>query len=461
MGLPHKAPFLSMLSANATALARSFREHDEKSLLNHLSYTAERFQESESSVHAFIPEDNRFERLRQEAKALLAQTSQSELPLPLFGIPVGIKDIFHVEGFVTRAGSRLPPEILQGPEAESVTQLKKAGALILGKTVTTEFAYFGPGPTRNPYNLEHTPGGSSSGSAAAISANLCWLALGTQTIGSIIRPASFCSVIGYKPSYDRISRAGVIPLAPSLDHVGIFTTDVEDAWLAASILCRDWRPDDIFKRTKDLPGPVLGIPEGPYLQRASPEMLAHFRAVCQFLSEAGYTVKTVNTMPDFDFIRERHYLITAAEAARVHQNWYPRFRELYHPKTIELLERGRTISDEALADALVGPEKLRSEFTQLMDEQGLDLWVSPSAPGPAPKGLDSTGDPVMNLPWTHSGLPVVNLPSGFNAEGLPLGLQLTGRWYVDENLLAWALHIGFELMMFDSKRRENNAINPK
>ncbi len=139
---------------------------------------------------------------------------------PLFGIPIGIKDIFHVNGFSTHAGSRLPPKQLMGEEAKCVSDLKKAGALILGKTVTTEFAYFEPGPTMNPHNPNHTPGGSSSGSAAAVAAGLCPLALGSQTIGSIIRPASFCGVVGYKPSYDRISRDGVIPVSPSLDHIG-------------------------------------------------------------------------------------------------------------------------------------------------------------------------------------------------------------------------------------------------
>ncbi len=457
MGLPHKAPFLSVLSADATVLAHSFRERGEEGLLDHLSYTAGQFQKSEPSVLAFVPEDNRFERLRQDAGALLARASQPELRLPLFGIPVGVKDIFHVEGFVTRAGSRLPSEILQGPEAESVTLLKKAGALILGKTATTEFAYFGPGPTRNPYHFEHTPGGSSSGSAAAVSANLCWLALGTQTIGSIIRPASFCSVIGYKPSYDRISRAGVIPLAPSLDHVGTFTTNVDDAWLAASILCQDWRAETLARKRKDLPKPVLGIPEGPYLQRASVEMLEHFRAVCQYLSEVGYIVKPVNAMPDFDDIRERHYLITAAEAARVHKDWFPRFRDLYHFKTIELLEKGQKISDETLAQALTGRETLRKKLLQAMDENGIDLWLSPSAPGSAPKGLDNTGDPVMNLPWTHAGLPAINLPSGFNVEGLPLGVQLVGRWYADESLLAWAFDLQHEMMLFALSRWENKS----
>src|SRR6185436_18009180 len=152
-----------------------------------------------------------------------------------------------------------PSDLLQGEEAKSVTRLKEAGALIFGKTVTTEFAYFSPGPTRNPHNPEHTPGGSSSGSAAAVAAGFCHLALGTQTIGSIIRPASFCGVVGLKPTYDRISRDGVIPLSPSLDHIGLFTPDVDSAIDAARSLYRDWdEPNEVLRK------PILGIPDGPY-----------------------------------------------------------------------------------------------------------------------------------------------------------------------------------------------------
>ncbi len=399
------------------------------------------FDEREPLVLAFLPEEGRFARLRREAEALLKRYPQPESRPPLFGVLVGVKDIFHVDGFVTRAGSRLPPEVLQGAEAESVMRLKNAGALILGKTASTEFAYFAPGPTRNPHHPDHTPGGSSSGSAAAVAAGLCPLALGTQTIGSITRPAAFCGVVGYKPSYDRISRAGVIPLSPSLDHVGTFTADVAGAILVADLLCRDWRAVIGNWGLEGGRKPVLGIPEGAYLEHASEEGLAHFRGVCERLAAARYTIKPVRAMPDFEEIQERHNLIVAAEAARVHAEWFARYGELYHPKTVDLIRRGQSVSEEMLAQALRGREKLRGELTALMDEHGIDLWISPAAPGPAPKGLDSTGDPVMNLPWTHSGLPTLSLPVGANVAGLPLGAQIAARWYVDEALLAWATAI--------------------
>ena len=154
--------------------------------------------------------------------------------------------------------------------------------------------------------------------------------------------------------------------------------------------------------------------------------------------DAEYEIKSVEVLPNFDAIRERHYCITAAEAAQVHKDWFPRYRELYHPKTVELLERGQTITNNQLQEALAGRERLQDELEKLMDAHGVDMWIAPSAPGPAPKGLDSTGDPVMNLPWTQAGMPAINLPAGRSAGGLPLGLQLTARFNADENLLAWA-----------------------
>ena len=210
-------------------------------LLDYLAQLETHFEQREPDVLAFVPENGRFTRLQQEAQQLLAQYPDPAERPPLFGVPIGVKDIFHTAGFVTRAGSHLPPDLFQGEEAASVSQLRQAGALILGKAVTTEFAFFAPGPTRNPHNPAHTPGGSSSGSAAAVAAGLCPFAFGTQTIGSINRPAAYCGVVGFKPSYGRIPTTGVIPLSPSLDHVGFFTSDVAGAEWAASLLFADWQ----------------------------------------------------------------------------------------------------------------------------------------------------------------------------------------------------------------------------
>lgn len=405
----------------------------EVDLLAYIDQLEARFEAREADVRAFVPEDGRFARLRREAEQLRRAYPDPAARPPLFSLPVGVKDIFHVDGFTTRAGSRLPPERLQGAEAACVSQLRRDGALIVGKTVTTEFAYFAPGATRNPHQLDHTPGGSSSGSAAAVAAGLCALALGTQTIGSVIRPAAFCGVVGFKPSFGRISTAGVIPLSPSLDHVGFFTGDVAGAMTVAARLCHGWQ-NDLAPPNK----PILGIPEGPYLEATEPEGLGHFRQDCERLSDAGFIIRPVAALPDFADVRRHHLALMAAEAADSHARWFDQYEALYHPRTAELIRRGRGVSDDERKAALAYQRDTRQRLSDLVENHGLDAWLCPPAPGPAPHGLDSTGDPVMNLPWTFAGLPALTLPTGVNAAGLPLGLQLTGRRQGDELLLQHA-----------------------
>ncbi len=406
--------------------------------MNPLAELETHFAEREPAVLAFVPEVGRTNRLRSAAADLLARFPDPADRPPLYGLPVGIKDIFHVRGFTTQGGSHLPPEVLQGEEGPAVAALRAAGALFLGKTVSTEFAYFAPGPTRNPRNPEHTPGGSSSGSAAAVAAGLCPLALGTQTIGSIIRPAAYCGVVGWKPSYDRISNEGVLPLAPSFDHVGLFAPDVAMIERAARVLCRSWRP--VAPRSKVAGKPRLGLPEGPYLESAWNEGQAHFQRVAESLAAVGYEVVPVPMFADFEEIAARHRRIVAAEAARAHAaaGWYPRYADLYERRTVELIEKGLAISDADLARDLEDATMLRPEIESVMDREGIELWISPPAQGSAPKGLSSTGDPAMNIPWTQAGLPALCLPAGKNAEGLPMGLQVAGRFGRDEELIALA-----------------------
>jgi len=413
-------------------LARAFRA-GEISTSDYISQIESFFESREPLVLAFLPEETRFERLRKEADELISHFPDPQNRPSLFGIMVGVKDIFHVDGFGTQAGSRLPQVELQGSEAESVTRLKKAGALILGKTVTTEFAYFTPGPTRNPHNPEHTPGGSSSGSAAAVGAELCTLALGTQTIGSIIRPAAFCGVDGLKPTYKRVSREGVIPLSPSLDHVGLFTPDVSTAKLVAPTVYKDW--DD---STRVDSKPKLGIPSGPYLTSASDYALARFRTICDFLSDAGYELRRVPVMDDFEEIQERHDVIMSAEAAQVHEGWFKEYEKLYSSKFTELIQRGQAVTGHQLQTALEKRDKFRDQMNKTMIDNGIDLWICPPTIGPAPKGLGSTGDPIMNLPWTQIGFPALNIPAGKSDDALPMGLQVIGKWAADEELLKWA-----------------------
>jgi len=398
-----------------------------------------RFEELEPAVHAFVEGTVSEERVEEAVRESAGRAGAGKLPLK--GSLLGVKDIFHVDGWPTRAGSRLPAEELRGAEAESVTRLRRAGAVVVGKTVTTEFAYFAPGPTRNPHAPDRTPGGSSSGSAAAVAAGLCDLALGTQTIGSIGRPAAYCGIVGYKPSSERIPRDGVIPLAPSADHVGLFARTVEEIAAAASTVVDAWR-DPVGAPA----GRRVGVPVGKYLKKTSREGKRHFDGVLDFLRRGGWDVVEVPVMVDFDAIDARHRLLVAAEAAAVHADWFARFGELYAPKTAELIRRGQGVAAGELENALAGRAALRAELEAAMTERDLELWVSPPATGPAPLGLDSTGDPVMNLPWTHAGLPTVVVPAGRSEEGLPMGLQLAARFGADEELLAAAAGIEAHLL---------------
>lgn len=413
-------------------LIKSLRTGD-LTLPEYLAQVEARFNEREPSTLAFIPEENRFERLHREADELITKYPDIINRPPLFGMLVGVKDIFHVNSFTTQAGSKLPSQDLKGDEAASVTKLKNAGALIMGKTVTTEFAYFTPGLTRNPHNSEHTPGGSSSGSAAAVGAGLCDLTLGTQTIGSVIRPAAFCGVVGVKSTYERISRDGVIPLSPAFDHIGFFTPNVSTAKRVAPSLYKDW--NDSVLVDKKL---TLGIPDGPYLASASNYALTCFNAICDSLTQAGYELRRVRVMDDFQEIRNRHDVIMSYDAAHVHGNWFAKYENHYSPKFTELIKRGKLITNNQLQNALESRDDLRNQMTQTMNENNIDLWIAPSTIGPAPKGLDSTGDPIMNLPWTQIGFPAINIPTTKNEEGLPMGLQVVGKWNSDESLLAWA-----------------------
>lgn len=389
-------------------------------------------------VQALVPEPNREARLLREAGDLASRSTGADDPPGLFGMLVGVKDIFRVDGFPTRAGSQLPPEIFEGPEAACVTTLRRAGALILGKTHTTEFAYFEPGPTRNPHHLDHTPGGSSSGSAAAVAAGYCPLALGTQTVGSVIRPAAFCGVVGFKPTFGRISTGGVIPFAPSLDHVGLFAGDVATVWSAASVLCENWLPE---AATPDGVLEIIGVPEGPYLEQASAEALACFEEQVRRLERAGYQIRRIRLLEDVTEINARHTRIQAGEMARVHAEWFTRHEPLYRPRTVALIRTGQQIREAQIEADRAGRKRLREEIEAAMEAHGIDLWVCPAAAGPAPPGLDSTGDPALNLPWTHAGVPAITLPAGTASNGLPVGLQCVTGSMADEHLLAWATRL--------------------
>ena len=401
-------------------------------LLTYIDGVCRRIDDADTLLHALLPEPGRKERLLTEAEALQKRFPDSSSRPPLYGALLGVKDMFRAAGFPTRAGSRLPPELFGGPEAACVSALRDAGALILGKTISTEFAWTEPGPTRNPHHLDYTPGGSSSGSAAAVAAGFCPLALGTQTIGSIIRPAAFCGIVGFKPTYGRISTTGLIPCAPSLDTVGFFTQDIAGVALTAPLLCAGWQNSEIQRK------PILGVPDGSYLRQASPEALSSFEVQILGLEKAGYTVQHLPALDDIERIRQRHMHIVFAEMAETHANWFPLYEPSYRPGTAAAIRSGKEVSTEELETARAGQAALRASLETLMHEHGIDLWITPAAPGPAPEGISFTGNPIMNLPWTYTGMPTITLPAGRAANGLPLGLQLTGAAMADESLVSWA-----------------------
>ena len=392
-----------------------------------LSDLCDVINKKEQTIHALLPE-------KDLKKRLLAEyTTSKDEALLLHGILVGVKDIIRVNGFPTKAGSKLPSSVFKGRQASLIDRLKKAGAMVLGKTVSTEFAYFEPGPTRNPVNPEYTPGGSSSGSAAAVAAGYCQVALGSQTIGSIIRPASFCGILGFKPSFGRIPLDGVIPFSAAADHVGIFSRDIQTLVQVCEILCDNWIADNL-KETKF----VIGVPHEKYLQQADKIVLTAFESQIEKYIKKDFLIKPVHILNDIDHINARHKKMVAYEFARVHEHWYSDYGHLYSLHSKELIKQGLSVSDKDYKTAYKGRFTFRNEVLTAMDVNQIDLIASPSTATPPTLGIKSTGSPIMNLPWTYAGLPTLTIPSGFTAAGLPLGTQLTGKYNKDEGLLVFA-----------------------
>lgn len=416
--------------ASVATLAESLRAGT-RSIEDAVSEYHRRFSSIEPDIEAFVDDDTRRDRIAARVEALTDRYPTPGRRPTLYGTPVGVKDIYHVDGLPTRAGAAIPPTELDGPQASTVSALLDAGAIVWGKTVTTEFAYYDPGPTRNPHDPTHTPGGSSSGSAAAVAAGQVPLAVGTQTYGSINRPASFCGVVGVKPSYGRIPLDGVLNLSPSADHAGYFTQDVRSARLTAPVLYDDWSP------LTTVPEPTVGVPTGAYIEQADPVMEEFLADQRDSLDAAGYDVTPVSLFEDIDAVNDRHHRMVAADAAMVHNEWYDDYAAEYGDELSALIEDGNDVTAHELATARTGRTTLRTAIHDTMTTTGVDVLISPSAPGPAPEGLDDTGDPVMNVPWTHSGVPTITLPTG-RVDGLPLGLQITGRFGFDEWLLHWA-----------------------
>jgi Asp-tRNA(Asn)/Glu-tRNA(Gln) amidotransferase A subunit family amidase len=363
---------------------------------------------------------------------------------PLHGVPVGIKDIIDTCDMPTEDGTALHAGRTPVDDAVVVTMLRAAGAVILGKTVTTECAYFHPGKTRNPHNPEHTPGGSSSGSAAAVAAAMVPLALGSQTNGSVIRPAAFCGVYGFKPTHGLIPRTGILKLSRALDHVGVFARSIDDvAMLSEQLVGHDALDPDTCLRARipfaevasqepPLP-PLLAFVKGPAWSRAGEEARDAF---AELVGELGDRVVEVELPETAQRALDWHRTIMDAEmAANLDLEWERGRERLSEPLRV-LLARGREVSALAYQQALARARILNDGFGEIFER--CDAILTPSAPGTAPKGLGSTGDPSFCTLWTLLGTPALNLPLMHGANGLPLGVQLVGPRDGDARLLRTA-----------------------
>ncbi len=364
---------------------------------------------------------------------------------PLHGVPVGVKDIFDTADMPTENGSVLHAGRTPSRDATVVAMLRAAGAVIMGKTVTTEFATRAPGKTRNPHEPEHTPGGSSSGSAAAVAAGMVPLAIGSQTNGSVIRPAAFCGVLGFKPTHGLIPRHGMFMLSRTLDQVGMFARTVADlALLAGQLVGYDERDPDTRPRARipfaevaaedpPLP-PMLAFVKTPHWERADVEMKEAFAELIEHL---GDRVEEVELLPSAAEAWEWHRTIMEAEMAVNLEREWEKGRDRLSESLRAQIERGREVRAVDYQRAVARIRPIHESFVELF-EQRYDAILTPAAPGTAPKGLASTGDPAFCTLWTLCGMPAVSLPLLRGTNGLPLGIQLVGPRDGDARLLRTA-----------------------
>ena len=402
-----------------------------------------RIEQREADVQAWAFLDP--EHALAQARAADARRLEGRPTGPLHGVPVGVKDIFDTADMPTENGSVLHAGRTPSRDAAVVTRLRAAGAVILGKTVTTEFATYTPGKTRNPHHPGHTPGGSSSGSAAVVAAGMVPLAVGSQTNGSVIRPAAFCGVWGFKPTHGLIPRTGVLLLSRTLDHVGVFARTLEDVALALEV-CVGWDEGDPDTRPRarvpfreiaaeepPLP-PVFAFVKTPHWERTAPDTRAAF---AELVERLGAQVEEVDLTPTAAEAWSWHRTIMQAEMAVNLEREWERGRERLSASLREQLEAGRRITALDYQRAVRAIAPLEASLRELF-EQRYDAILTPAAPGTAPAGLESTGDPVFCTLWTLLGMPALNVPLLEGDNGLPLGVQLVGPRHGDARLLRTA-----------------------
>jgi Asp-tRNA(Asn)/Glu-tRNA(Gln) amidotransferase A subunit family amidase len=380
-----------------------------------------RIDRHEPAVRAWVLVDR--DRARAEADARDSELKRGADRGPLHGIPVAIKDIFDVFDWPTACGSRLWRDAVARRDAPAVQRLRQAGAVLVGKTVTTPFASFDPPPTRNPWKLDRTPGGSSSGSAAAVATGMCLAALGSQTGGSITRPAAYCGVAGCKPSYGLVGLDGILPLAPTMDHPGPLAGGVSDLAIVLQVIAeaapRNWLPP----LAGPLRPPALGRLRGFFERFADEATRAMMEGACRRLAERGAVVRDVALPASFEEVVAQHRVVMAVEAAAYHGERLARHPDDYAPKIRGLIEEGLACPAPEYARALEHRRQLIADMAALFP--GLDALVCPATTRPAPDAA-TTGDPAFNSPWSYTGLPVVSFPVALSPDGLPLGVQLVG-----------------------------------
>lgn len=351
---------------------------------------------------------------------------------PLAGWALGVKDIFDVKGLSTRCGTDFLSESPAERNAAIVDRFEALGAYVFSKVVTTVFAYLDPGPTTNPWNPAHTPGGSSMGSAAAVAAGMVRIALGSQTIGSVARPAAYCGVVGFKPTYERMPQQGMFPFSPSVDTAGLFTANVADMQTACMA---------VFDQPEvDVPPALaVGVVEDLSCEPADGAMLGAVREVAAKLRGTGVDARPTQLPPSLRQAYENHRQLIAGELALAHREWFERHGAEYPPKVRELILKGQGVSPAELQERLERRRELETVLDGVFEE--FDVLLTPGAAGAAPKGLETTGDPRMSLIFTHTRTPALTLPARLDRNRLPLGVQLAGRRMRDAALLAAAVEI--------------------
>ncbi len=420
-----------------TGIGRALRD-GHTSCVEILNGCLAQVDEWEPKVHAWVVLDR--QRALEQARGLDDELKNGKDRGPLHGIPIGIKDIIDVAGLPTARGSKRWTNNLADSDADLVVTLRAAGAVIMGKTVTTPYAWIDPPITRNPWNLERTPGGSSSGSAAAVACGMCLGAIGTQTGGSITRPASFCGVAGMKPSSIYTSKNGVFPLAPSLDHVGPIARTVTDLRLLFGGIIERW--DDMKIDLRTYPSfeepPRIGRLRGMFDRRADSAVTSALDRAVDALAARGARIVPLEEPIDFEKVLLKHRIVMAAEAARIHDDWLDQAPEDYPPRIQQLIEEGRNLGAQQYLCAKDGMDECESSMWLALEQADLRVLITPATVSAAPD-LSTTGDPSFNSPWSYTGLPTVSFPIGVSSEGMPLAAQLVGAPLEDLELLRISL----------------------